>query len=428
MSNLRFVLLLLAAALICGQCSDSTDTTGPDSQVLRTPAQLTQSEQELVDAANSFGFELFQRVNQSAPSARNVFVSPLSVSIALGIAANGAEGTTRDEMLDVLEIDMSMTEADQAYHDLAEILIKADPFVTFNIANSFWSRTGKAIQPEFLSTCRDYFDARVEEIDFTAPDAADTINGWVDANTNGKITEIIKAPISGDLAALLLNAIYFKADWTFPFDTAATIESAFYLANGDSTTCDMMYKATDDDYQVYPALFLLQPPLRRSTDECQMIELPYGKIGFRMAVLLPDASLTADSLISLLNPDTWQAWRNLPAHQSFELLLPKFKFEFEAILNNNLIAMGMPAAFDPIIADFSNLFVDSVGWISEVKHKTFVQVDEKGTEAAAVTSVGFTDTMSGPVAFNRPFVFVIYEIESGAVLFMGKVADPTSES
>jgi len=330
MSKVRFVFLLLVAALICGQCSEATDTTGPDSQVLRTPAQLTQPEQELVDAANSFGFELFQRVNQSAPSTKNVFVSPLSVSIALAIAANGANGATRDEMLDVLKLDMSITEADQAYHDLAEILINADPLVTFNIANSFWSRTGKAIQPEFITTCRDFFDARVEEIDFTAPDAADTINGWVDANTNGKITEIIVPPISTDLAALLLNAIYFKASWTFPFDTASTREMPFYLANGDSTTCDMMHKATEDDSQLYPDMFLLRPPLRRSTDVCQMIELPYGKIGFRMAVLLPDISLTADSLISLLTPETWQTWRSLPTHPTFELFLPKFKFEFEA--------------------------------------------------------------------------------------------------
>jgi serpin B len=267
----------------------------------------------------------------------------------------------------------------------------------------------------------------VEEIDFQAPGAADTINNWVSENTNGKIKKIIQPPIPGSMAAILLNALYLKANWSYPFDTAHTRVRPFHLGDGSEVNCDMMSKKTEDDMQSFPE-YSKRPIIYFETDLFQGATLPYGKEGFRMTVLLPDLSITVDSLVGLLTPENWQAWQQLPTWDDFVLQTPKFKFEFETRLNEFLQAMGMNAAFNGSESDFSNLFVDGVGWIDEVKHKTFVQVDEKGTEAAAVTSVIFFDSLPPSMIVNRPFVFVIYEATSGAILFMGKVVNPTQES
>lgn len=424
-------LLLLLVALFVLQCSDSSKPVDPDdpNPPDRTVNELTQSEKDLATSVNTFSFKLFNQVCSNAEPGENVFISPLSVSYALGIAANGAKGQTQSEMLAALEIaGFSLTEANQAYEGLTSILMQADPEVTFTVANSFWSRAGKEIQPQFIKVCQDYFNALVEEIDFQAPDAADRINGWVSDNTNGKITEVIEPPISGDIAALLMNALYFKANWTFPFDPDDTYQDQFYRSDGTEATCDMMYKDTDSDAENYEETFAQRPPAVFNTAVCVGVTLPYGDEGYRMTLLLPNESITADSLVALLNPVTWQEWMQSPRQSGFMLILPKFKFKFDVELKDILISMGMQSAFDAYQADFSNLFVDGNGWIDQVKHMTFVQVDEEGTEAAAVTIVVFIDSASGPVAFNRPFVFVIHEAVSGAVLFMGKIENPTWES
>ncbi len=423
------VLLIVAAA--CLQCSDSLEPTGPDPQpiVNRTIADLTTDEKSLITSVNSFSLDLFQKVNADAQPAKNVFVSPLSVSYALGITLNGANGPTRDQIAATLKVsDFSLEEANQAYFGLTSILTGADPAVTFRIANSFWSRLGKQIQPQFVAACKAYFNARVEEIDFQAPGAADTINRWVKDNTNGKIKEVIKAPISGDIAALLLNALYLKADWSYPFDTDNTRAAPFFPGDGSEVVCQMMSRDTEEDDQIFGDDFEERPIVYFANDLFQGARLPYGKEGFRMTILLPEPSLTADDLIEQLTLDNWTAWQELPTQSRFWLQMPKFKFEFETRLNDILVAMGMPAAFDPGQADFGNLFVDGVGWIDEVKHKTFVQVDEKGTEAAAVTVVIFVDSMPPAMIVNRPFVFVIHEVESGAILFVGKVVNPNLEN
>lgn len=430
MSRLTALALLVLIGAVCLQCSDSLEPTKPDPQLVvnRTIADLTTDEKSLITAVNSFSLDLFQKVNAGAQPTKNVFVSPLSVSYALGITLNGANGTTRDQIAATLKLsNFSLEQANDAYYGLTGILTGADPAVSFRIANSFWSRLGKGIQPQFVAACKAYFNARVEEIDFQAPGAADTINQWVKDNTNGKIKEVIKAPISGDIAALLLNALYLKADWSYPFDTDNTKPETFYPGDGSEDVCQMMSRDYDEDRQIFDG-FDERPIVYFANDLFQGARLPYGKEGFRMTVLLPDASITADALIEQLTLENWNSWQSLPTQTDFWLFLPKFKFEFETRLNDILIAMGMPAAFDPGQADFSNLFVDGTGWIDEVKHKTFVQVDEKGTEAAAVTAVWYADSVPPTLRANRPFVFVIHEIESGAILFVGKVVNPTLES
>jgi len=155
---------------------------------------------------------------------------------------NGAEGDTREAIGSVLELaDLSLEEMNQAYFAATRILVQADSLVDFRVANSFWSRQGKVIQPDFIDLAQTYFDAQIEEIDFQAPWATDTINAWVNRATNGKITDMVEPPISSNVAAMLFNAIYFKGSWMFPFDTADTRTEVFHLADGSDTQCRMMH-------------------------------------------------------------------------------------------------------------------------------------------------------------------------------------------
>ena len=439
------VVLLGLCGLFGLQCSERATTplpSGPTPQppITRTPAELTDHELGVINSCNTFGLNLFKGIVAATPETDNVFISPLSVSYALGLCYNGAEGDTREAIGTTLELaDLSLEELNQAYHDLTEILVWADPEVDFRVANSLWSRIGKAIQPDFISMAREYFDARVEEVDFGAPGTADTINAWVENATNGKITDMVQPPISPDIAAMLFNAIYFKGSWMFPFDTADTREASFYLADGSETQCRMMYKDQEDVQQPLP-----DNPNRMRTDtnivmytdsEVLVLGMPYGAGDFRMTIIIPnnapwvaaDSLSTIEDVIAGMTDEKWADWTSGDTPWKFVLGLPRFKFGYEVGLNQMLKTLGMEIAFLPGLADFSNLFVDGIGWIDEVKQKTFIQVDEKGTEAAAVTQVIFADSAPPVVICDRPFLVVIHEDVSGAILFMGRIANPVWE-
>ena len=409
-----FLIVLLSFVLL--QCSQTTEPENTVDEPVRTPAQLTSTEQTLLGSTNRFGFKLFQAVNEITPDNENVFISPLSVSYALGMTLNGAEGPTFDSMAAVLEHNgLTLQEINDAYHNLTAILTAADPAVVFTIANSIWSRAGKEIQPDFVANCQDYFDALVRVMDF--PNPADTINQWVADNTNDKIKEVIKPPIPGDIAMLLINAIYFKGDWRIPFDTTETVPGKFYPAGGGDIDCDYMLKASEED-----------TTLRYyENDLFQAVTIPYGDRGFAMTFFLPKGVNTVDDIAGQMNETNWNTWMGSFNESIFELAVPKFKLSFKVDLKTILSAMGMANAFAPALADFSNMFVDGVGWIDQVKHQTFIQVDEKGTEAAAVTVVVMIDSLPQTITFNRPFLFVIHEQVSGTVLFMGKIAEPQWE-
>jgi serpin B len=412
--------------------------------VVRTPAQLTSQETTLLASCNKFGLNLFREVVANTPATDNVFISPLSVSYALGLCYNGAKGPTRDSIAATLQLaGLSVEELNKAYHDLTEILVYADPEVDFRVGNSFWSRQGKAIQPEFVDVAKTWFDARVEEIDFQAPWAPDTINAWIDRATNGKIKEMVKPPISSDIAAMLFNAIYFKGTWMFPFDTADTKPASFHLADGSTTQCRMMHK-NQEDCQM-PGSSYPSNPHDMGTDtnitsyedlDVVVLSMPYGAGDYRMSIVLPnrwwgyasnDSTKSIDDVIAGLTDEKWSTWLGAHTPFEFDLGLPRFKFGYEVSLTSVLKTLGMQIAFEAGRADFSNLFADGVGWISEVKQKTFVQVDEKGTEAAAVTQIIFEDSIPLPMICDRPFLIVIHEDVSGAILFMGRIANPVWE-
>lgn len=419
MRKFLLAFLIISFGLLSLQCSKSTSPPNPTPEP--SPGNLTEAEKSLIESSNRFGLKLFRQIAAGEDADSNIFISPLSVSFALGMTYNGAANETREAMARTLELSgLTIEEANRSYRSVIDLLTQLDPIVAMKIANSIWYKTRFPVKPDFIELNRTYFDALVREINFSADWAADTINHWVDVNTNGKIEKIVKSPISPEMVMFLINAVYFKGAWTIPFDTGLTIQAPFYLRDGSPTYRDFMLTDTTFEYC--------------ENDLFQAIDLPYGEKGFSMTIFLPKTTTTADDLIMEMTGENWAAWLGSFAERNVGLSLPKFKFKYKKNLNEILRALGMEIAFDPYWADFSNMaFMDSlIGnlYISEVMHKTFVQVDEEGTEAAAVTSVGMGITSVNPdpiMIINRPFMFVIREHESGTILFMGKVADPVWE-
>jgi serpin B len=409
--DIRLVLALAGCILLLG-CGDSL---GPrDGPITTLPRDLSVAEAKLIEADNAFALKLFREINAQEGD-KNVFVSPLSVAMALGMTYNGSAGSTRDAMQQALELrGMSIQEVNQSYRDLIDLLRNLDHRVEFQIANSIWHRNTMTFEPAFLDLNREFFDAEVSAIDFGANTAAGTINGWVSEKTNGKIERIVPDPIPANTVMYLINAIYFKADWTYQFDKSRTHGAPFTLDDGSQVTADMM----SHDGEI--------PVQLRWSDDLLIVELPYGGEAYQMTVLLPYGQSSIADLLESLTAETWSGWIDELAPSEIGVSLPKFTLEYELVMNDVLTALGMGEAFTPT-ADFTNMFAPGGIWIDEVRHKSFVQVDEEGTEAAAVTSVSMTDSAPLSIVVDRPFAFVLRERLSGTILFIGKVMDPTAE-
>lgn len=403
--------LLPLCVLALAACSDPV---GPARhRITELPRPLTDGEQSVIGANNAFAFSLLHQINDAEPDS-NLFLSPLSVSMALGMMMNGTAGQTLAEARDALGLGaVSLTDANAAYRSLIELLRALDPSVDFRIANSIWYEQTFAVEPAFLQTTSDYFDAQVTASDFRDPATVGIINDWVNAATGGKIDRILdEIP---DVAVMyLINAIYFKGDWTTTFDAEDTEQQPF-AGSGGSTTVPMMYKTDSIAYA--------------DVNGTRVVELPYGSGAFAMSVVLPPAGTDINAFVAGLSQQEWNALHAATVVQPVELFLPKFTLEREYHLEDALRALGIHHLFDG--GDFTPLS-SSMGdllEVSDVKHKTYVDVDEKGTEAAAVTSVEVIIVCAcGPnypvFRADRPFLFAIRERISGTVLFMGTVIDP----
>ena len=413
MSKLLKYLPAFILIILVFQCSKNSTDPIP-------PRQLTLGETQVTESANGFGFKLFREIVRES-SDENIFISPLSVSMALGMTYNGAAGSTREAMDSTLELSgMDIQEVNESYQSLIDLLVNLDPVVTFQIANSIWYRLGFPIAQDFVDLNQTYFYAEVNETDFSDPVSVDIINGWVDEATNGKIEEIIDGPIDPYTVMFLINAIYFNADWTYRFNEEDTHDDMFNLPDGTQSPCRMMTRECDLQYF--------------ETDDFQTIDLPYGYGLYSMTIFLPRNQVDIDTLISQINQQNWNDWINSFSEQEVTLSLPKFKLEYELELNDALSAIGMAIAFDQDEADFSGMRdPESIAignlFINKVKHKTFIRVDEEGTEAAAVTSVEIGETSINDISMriDRPFIFVIRENHSQTILFMGKIVQPVWE-
>lgn len=400
-------LLVCVLSLFLLSCSE--ESTGPETP---TPIRAATSGERAVLRANTdFGFTLF-RTTAATASEANLFLSPLSVSMALGMTANGAAGETARAMrLALAQQGLSTSEINQSYRSLIDLLRSTDPRVRFDIANGIWSREGFVPEQAFVDSNRFYFDAEVRTLDFSRADAVDIINAWVSQKTQGKIPTIVTPPIPELTMMYLINAIYFKGVWATQFDARKTRDDVFTGAGGQEVPVKMMNGSADIRYV--------------QDDLAEIADLPYGWERYSMAILLPRPGVALATLREALRPARWQSWQDGMHETTMDLQVPRFAMEYETSLNQILESMGMDIAFDPSRADFSGISREMELFISQVKHKTFVTVNEEGTEAAAATSVEM-GTTSVPQVFrvDRPFVFVIHERNSGAILFIGQVADP----
>ncbi len=374
---------------------------------------LTPLEKELGESGNLFGLKLFREIARTQQDS-NIFISPLSISMALAMTWNGAAGATEEAMRNTLEFgDMSSQEINESFRSLIQLLTNLDPDVQFQIANSIWYRLGFNVEKDFIDVNRTYFNAEVRSLDFSLPSAVDVINSWVNENTNGKIKEIIKR-IDRETVMFLINAIYFKGTWTYQFDKELTEDDWFIKPDSSQIPCKLMCQ--EGDFQYF------------ETDDFQAVDLPYGNGRFSMTVILPKPDKSVDSLIAVMTSENWAEWIGSFKKEHGTLLLPRFKLEYEIKLNDMLKSLGMEVAFDSNRADFTRINKEGELYISKVTHKTFVKVDEEGTEAAAVTAVTLGTTSIGPHGFymklNRPFLFVIRENSSNTILFIGKIIEP----
>jgi len=396
-------------ALIAG-CSSATDPSSKGSQsapLENLPRQLSASEQSLVSAANDFSFGLFRQI-AAAKKDSNAFTSPLSASMALGMTMNGAAGSTYTQMRSALAFG-NATDADinASYKSLITLLRGLDPSVDFRIANSIWYRTGFPFNQSFLDVTKSAFDATVTGLDFASPAAVTTINDWVSTATAAKIPTIIDR-IDGDQVMFLINAIYFKASWREKFNVAETKDDVFHGISGDQPM-KLMHR--------FGQVSVLYTP------QVTVVDLPYGNSAYSMTILLPNQG-TIDQLAASLQAGTWTTWMGQLHELSTDISMPRLKLEWQRDLNSDLIAMGMRDAFVPGEADFTRMST-SMGrglYIDRVKQKTYVDINEEGTEAAAVTSVGIrTVSAPAPIRVDRPFIFAIRERLSGTIMFMGKI-------
>ena len=387
------------------------DSTGPISGL---PRQLTSAETQLVETDNRFALKLFQEVNRSQLG-KNVFISPLSAGMALGMTYNGSAGTTQEAMQRALQLEgLTVDQINTSYQSLIQLLRGLDSRVQFQLANAIWYRQGLAVKAPFIDVNQRYFDATVRALDFASPSAVTTINQWVSDQTSGRIDKMVD-DIDDAIVMFLMNAIYFKASWTQRFDQNRTANLPFTLADGTTKPVPTMF-GPDHDFRSF------------SNASVRAIDLPYGGAAYSMTILLPASGGNADALVELLDETLYSAAIAGLQDGSDDLYLPKFTLSYSIILNDALSALGMKVAFDPSGADFSKIADVSPErlYISFVKQKAWVDVNEEGTEAAAATSVEVRVTSAhDPTRIDRPFVFVIRERFSGAILFVGKIMDPT---
>jgi serpin B len=373
---------------------------------------------EVIQTNNHFGLDLFSKIIASEEEA-NVMISPTSISLAMGMAYNGAETSTKEAFDSVLKYEgLTRAEVNEITRDLVKTLLTNSEGNLLEIANSVWYRTNFPVYKSFIEMNKTYFDAEVKELDFADPASVDAINSWVADKTHDKIDKIIDA-LSPESMMVLINALYFNCLWEIEFDPDETKTETFY--NEDQTTfADVEMMTTEGKFN-YAA-----------TDEFTAVELPYKNEKFSMHLFLPAYGKTLDALIDKLDGESWNEWLEaFSEHEKVQVTMPKFKFDYSRSLVGDLAGMGLGIAFTDA-ADFSGVSeIDLL--ISEVIHKTYIDVNEEGTEAAAVTAVVFEVTSVGPgggpivIRLDRPFLFAITENSSKSIVFIGKMMEPEYE-
>ncbi|PWW81382.1 serpin family protein [Prosthecochloris marina] len=368
----------------------------------------------------AFSLNLYRTLSKNTES--NLFFSPYSISAALSMTIAGAAGETERQIASLLQApeNIATYHTAQAAFEKNIDSITAKGAVTLETANSLWPQEGYVLSNSFLHDLKQYYRSTVTSVDYTknTETARETINTWVEKKTRDKIKELLKPGILNSLTRLtLVNAIYFKGDWTNSFDKSTTTESSFFVKQDKTVTVSMMHQEQQFKYA--------------STDSLQILELPYSGNDLSMLVLLPVEKNRISMLENSITPELLNTLTNSLKETTVNVFLPKFTLTSTLRLDQTLRTLGMTDAFDPMKADFSNMTPDSDNlFIGAVVHKAFIDVNEEGTEAAAATGVvmQLTSAMPEPAPVFRadhPFVFMIRENRFGTILFMGRVVDPS---
>lgn len=405
MKRIISLLYLTFALFACNQAEPEPAVTN-----------LTPNEKsaKIIAADNQFGFELFKKVNASLDEPKNTMISPMSVSLALAMVYNGTGGNTQAQMEQMLhKADMTPDDINQNYKDLVAALISHDPKVELSISNAIFYRNTFPVKEAFKTTNKNFYQAEVSGLDFTKNlETLNTINDWVKNKTKGKIEKIIEVVKAEDVM-YLLNAIYFNGEWKYRFDT--------------EKTANLNFTKEDKTVVQAPTMMIEKPFNYYSHQSFQLLEMPYGSGKYSMLIFLPETGKKVDDVISQLTAENVNDWVQQLTEQKKEVFLPKFEFKFDNSLVDELAALGMTDAFNDAKANLSGISESAKLVISEVMHKTYIKVDERGTEAAAVTGITVGVTSVGPdISFrvDHPFVFAIREKDTQAILFIGKVMNP----
>lgn len=417
MNLLKYIPTIMLVSLLlfvvgCGEGSNSED--------LRIASNVKFGKndyQKIVSGSNQLGFQLL--IEDIEDKKGNIFISPMSLFMALSMIYNGADGETKEEIAKILNTEgIGETELNQANASWMSRLHTHSKQVQLNVANSIWLNNEFHFQTDFEQSNRNYFNAEIQEIDINDRKSPQMINDWVEKSTNGKIDKIVNGPLNDELVVMLINATYFKGDWTYPFNKEQTGKQPFHLKDG--TTKDVSLMALNEKLAYF------------ENAEFEAISIPYGDEAMSMKVFLPKEGSSLEELKRMLTVDNWRLWNSSFYKQDGTILLPKFKMTYEIVLNDTLKTLGMTGAFESS-ANFSKLIQENKSvLISKIKQKNYIDVSEEGTESAAVTSIEVKETSAPAKTFymkvNRPFFITITEDNTGAILFMGSISDPTESN
>lgn len=407
----KLIMMLLALLALTACNSDDGDVVYmlPDAK----PIQLSKAQKQMRDNNNVFAWRLFQTVQEHKGDSSTV-LSPISVTYLLGMLNAGAAGTTRDEITTVLGFGNDPNAVNEFCKKMIDEAPNVDPAATVKIANCIDvnSSMGLSLLKQYVNDMKNYYNAQIDALDFTKSSSLDKINSWCSKNTNGMIPSILDE-INPDAAMYLLNAIYFNADWTEKFDVNDTRNSSFTKADGSVVTLPLMHRKA--------------VALCCESELCSMLRIPFGSGGYSMYVMLPAEGKTVNDLIREMTQQTLTDHLNagnMTAHE-IDILMPKFEIVSDIDLVEILKSMGIRTAFDRYAADFSNMSNIDL-YVSIIRQKAKIEVNEDGAKASAVTIAEIDPTSPGPKEYqksefhaNRPFLYLILEESTHSIFFIG---------
>ncbi len=399
------VAALLATGISCGKIGGDDSKNNPYKRM-----DLTTKSQQFVREGEVFTFNFIDRINDATKG--NYIISPLSMQFLLGMILNGAQGQTAGQICDVLGYGAGEVDAVNEYClSMLQQLPSMDKKTKLNIANAIFVDDGWPLKETYVSNVSRYYQAEVANLDFSdGAGSLNTINGWCSKHTGGMIPKVLDK-VDPEMLAYLLNAMYFKSEWKEKFKKSVTTDEDFTDESGAKSKVKMMKQEKKYQYQ--------------DNDVFQIVKIPYGNSVFSMIALLPTGGHSVSDITEYLTTASWEEVRGSMVTCEVDLWLPKFETKFRINLNDILSGMGMPLAFDRANADFKALS-DYAESLRFVQQDAIIKVDEEGSEAAVVSSAGFGKlTDAGPddhVVFHadHPFLYLITESSTGAVLFAGK--------